>query len=166
MSAAKNSPEAPRRSGGVDLRVPIGWRVYVAVFGVAWIALCIVFGLLAWRSQPGSIVVVVIMAVFGEVICVRTWRARAFTDGDVLVVRNVLSSRRLDRAALRSVQVGRPTGNPAQLGRIVSVLDRSGGVHTIDASMRTAFTPAGRQALAEQRDALEAWRQGPRRSRR
>ena len=40
----------------------------------------------------------------------------------------------------------------------VTVLDRSGAVTTIDASMRITFTAGGKRALEEQREALEAWR--------
>jgi hypothetical protein len=146
----------------VDLRVPLGWRLYVGVFGAVWLALCGTFAVQAFRDGSATGVVVLFMLLFGETLVVRTLRARATTSGSTLTVRNVLSTRRLERDQIESVRVGRPSGNPAQLGQVLTVLDRSGGTTTIDASMRTAFTAAGKEALAEQREALEAWRRSRR----
>lgn len=143
----------------VDLRVPLGWRLYVGVFGLVWLALCATFAVQAVRGgQVTGVVVVLAVLLFGETLVLRTVRARATTSGSTLTVRNVLSTRRLERAQIESVRVGRPTGNPVPLGQVLTVLDRSGGTVTIEASMRTSFTAGGRQALEEQRAALEAWR--------
>lgn len=144
----------------VQIRVPLGWRAYVAVFGLVWLALCATFAVQAFRAGDATGVVPVVMAVFGEVLVVRTLTARASASGGTLVVRNVLSTRTLERAQVDSIRVGKPAGNPLALGQVLSVLDRSGGIVTIDASTRTAFTDRGRAALAVQREQLETWVRG------
>ncbi len=153
MSPVTSSPHP------VHLRVPLGWRLYLGLFGVVWLALLSTFAVQAVRGgQPGGVAVIVVMFLVGEALVLRSVRARATTSGSTLTVHNVLSTRQLERAQVESVRVGRPTGNPARLGQVLTVLDRSGGLVTIDASMRTTFTAGGRQALEEQREALEAWR--------
>lgn len=144
----------------VLIRVPFGWRAYVGLFGLVWLALCATFAVQAFRGGSATGIVPLVMLVFGEVLVVRTLTARATASGSTLVVRNVLSTRTLERAQVDSVRVGKPSGNPLALGQVLSVLDRSGGIVTIDASTRTAFTDRGKATLAEQRDALEQWLRG------
>jgi len=144
----------------VDIRVPLGWRVYVSVFGLVWLALCGSFAVGAFSRGSATGIVPVIMLAFGGTLVVRTLTARASSDGKTLKVRNVLSTRTLERAQVDSVRVGRPTGNPIALGQVITVLDRQGGFVTIDASMRTAFTARGKDALATQQAELERWIRG------
>jgi len=144
----------------VQIRVPLGWRVYVSAFGVVWLALCGSFAVQAFRAGDLTGIVPLVMLAFGGTLVVRTFTARATTSGSALVVRNVLSTRTLERAQVDSIRVGKPSGNPFAFGQVLSVLDKQGGIVTIDASTRTAFTDRGKATLAEQREALEKWLRG------
>ena len=102
------------------------------------------------------------MAAAGVFLVSRMFLLRARTEVDELVVRNVVRTRRIRRADVEDVRVGRPQGGPLVLGEGVLVLVRDGSTVGVQASMRTGLTATGRQELTDSRERLLAWARGNR----
>ena len=152
--------EASTSPAAFAIRPPTWTRVYFGLFMIVWAGLLVWIAVPLLRRGDPLLVGVVVMLLLGSLFVWRVAGVRAFVDGDRLIVRNTFRTVRFDRNAVDRVAVGKPSSSPMQVGRGIVLLDRDGGLTSIDASAVPAFTAQARNRLARQAEALENWRLG------
>jgi hypothetical protein len=137
------------------LRQTLWIRIYIALVGVAMIAVLAVY----WLNVSSAVGVAVglIVTLYGAFVCYRVFALRMSTDGDTLFLRNYMSTRRIPRADIERFTVGRSAfGLP--LGRTIFVNLTNERVVTVDASLRLGVGKKSVRVQSERVAKLEAWR--------
>ncbi len=155
------SAMSTRRAGvskdDLDVRAPRWARVYICCFAALWLGLLASFAVRGLREGDAGALITVPMAAVGVFLFTRFFRLRARTQGEELLVRNTMRTRRIRRADVEDVRTGTPQGGPLSIGEAVLVLVRDGSIVSVEATMRTGWTATGRRQLAESRERLLAW---------
>jgi len=136
----------------VCIRLSKGLRVYIVVFGATWLSMT--FAVMFLGSTSGGIFLIMplLMMAYGAVAMGRALMLKVVTDGDYLVVRNIVRTWSFDRSEIEGFRVG-DSGIGRQ--RAVHVLVRGGEMKMLHATIQLSPFGHGRQSeLAAQ---LRAW---------
>lgn len=141
-------------AGAEVIRIGIGWRVFMTVYGTAFgIAAVAGAGLFTANGLWAFAVFFLPFVTALAVLCFRTARCRMEIGAEELVVANQFSTRSLRRGDVVGIELGR-TSNPFGVARTVVLRSANGRLVRIDAASRLGQSDAELAPLVEK---LRAW---------
>jgi hypothetical protein len=132
----------------VDIRLTELGQGLLVIVMAAWPLICI----LIFLSQHGWSVIGVLLTPAVEVLCVRMLRTYARTDGDELLVQNIIRTHRLSRHDIAAFETVVTNWGESK-SRDIAVILEDGSFIKLDASSN-----ASRGVMDENIAALERWR--------
>lgn len=143
----------------VIIRSPWWMRLYVVAFMVVAFAIVVGEHFAAASLRPKSVVGAIVVLGLGAVLAHRMLRLGIHTQGDVMTVRGVMSTRVLRRSEIEAFRIGDPSpGLP--MVKVVYVLLADGGVLPLEFTVSLARKPAGSGRLDDLLRQLMAWHAG------
>jgi hypothetical protein len=138
------------------MRLPLALRIYGIAFGVVW---C---GVLAAGTVSGAVagslgaLVPLAMLIVGGTFLVRMNLQSVRINGSTVIVRNILSTRRIDRADVEGVRLGRAHW-PQAIGTAVILLTTDNRLVCIDVTHHSGILLGGRQRAEAVATDLRSW---------